>query len=170
MPFLSFICSWSAFGAYILVKVSHLFASIRFTCAPSWPCSPGSCCPCCMVIAGLSSDWNHKSPCKLLIIQFLVIIFIKKLLFFPLVFLFCSGHLSWSACSGKKRGTPFAADILSLSYGKCLCLWAMRVFFFFLYSIYIQRLYIQHSHQHGCSGHANSHTPSKFSWLLKYRK
>lgn len=30
----------------------------------------------------------------------------QEQLLFPLVFLFCSGHLSWSACSGKKRETP----------------------------------------------------------------
>lgn len=44
------------------------------------------------------------------------LIFIEKHLLVPLVFLFCSGHRSWSARSGKKkkkgRETPFAADIL----------------------------------------------------------
>lgn len=69
----------------------------------------------------------------------------------------------------EKKRNIFVADILSLSYGKCLCPWVREVFFF-LYSIYIQHLYIQHSHQHGCSGRVGSHTPSSFSWLFKKKE
>lgn len=65
----------------------------------------------------------------------------------------------------EKKRNIFVADILSLSYGKCLCPWVREVFV--LHSIYIQHLYIRHSHQHGCSGRVGSHTPSSFSWLFK---
>lgn len=64
----------------------------------------------------------------------------------------------WLTTDGQRKQT-----VLSLNIFFYLC--KSRAV-----SVYIQRLYIQHSHQHGCSGHAGPHTPSNYSWLLKKKK
>lgn len=67
---------------------------------------------------------------------------------FPLVFLFWSGHVSRERLLREKKRNIFVADILSLSYGKCLCPWVRDVF--------IQHLYTASIH--------TTFTPTRLQW------
>lgn len=102
----------SSLWVCLLCKCLTCF-SVYFTCASSWPCSPGSRCPVCIlavVIAAPSSDKEYKNSMHIIDNNASAGHYIhQKQLLFPLVFLFCSGHLSWSPCSGKKKRNTFCS-------------------------------------------------------------
>lgn len=72
----------------------------------------------------------------------------------PLVFLFCWGHVSRERLLQEKKRNIFVADILSLSYGKCLCPWVRDVF--------IQHLYTASIH--------TTFTPTWLQWACQFTK
>lgn len=105
----------------------------------------------------------------------------KFKILFPLVILFCSGHLSWSPCfrgreerregagrEGEKEKTPFYL----LIYYVCAMVSARAFkwweFFFFFYTAFIYSVYTYNIHTSvGANGHASPNAPSIFCCTCK---